>query len=135
MNRTAIQLGEYRYALSAWYAVKDVMLVWLTEIPYFDLIFHFKCRMEKRKLFIWKEAHEKLLISEVLQDEPYEFKEGSKERGACWTRISERLTQAGIEAEYGEVDQALQDISERMDEMEEERENEKKKVKKERANA
>lgn len=118
--------------------------------------------MEKRELFLWKESHEKLLVNEILQEEPYKFKMGSKERGSCWTNIAERLTQAGlkvnqrsvrekfnkmikefkkkeqeelkasgVEVEYGELDQGLNEICELMTEAEEERENQTKKQKKE----
>ena len=44
-----------------------------------------------RELFIWKTEHEKMLLTEVITSEPYQFKAGTKERGSTWTEIAERL--------------------------------------------
>lgn len=119
-----------------------------------------------RELFIWKTEHKKMLLTEVITSEPYQFKAGTKERGSTWTEIAERLAgcglkvtqrsvrekfdrlmrdflkkeseekkQSGVEVEYGELDQTLQDIKERMAEFEELREGEEQKQKKEKAAA
>ena len=50
----------------------------------------------KPRLFIWKDNHEKLLVEEVLATEPYQYKIGSKERGAAWTQLAERLSASGL---------------------------------------
>ena len=119
----------------------------------------------KPRLFIWKDNHEKLLVEEVLATEPYQFKIGSKERGAAWTQIAESLSASGlrvtqrsvrekfdrllkgfnrkeaeekrasVDVEYGELERGLLDIKERMAELEEQRENEDKKQKKDKASA
>ena len=52
--------------------------------------------LEKREMFVWKEAHEKALITEVLTEEPHQFKQGTKERGAAWTAIAERLNEMNM---------------------------------------
>ena len=119
-----------------------------------------------RELFIWKIEHEKMLLTEVITSEPYQFKTGTKERGSAWTEIAERLAgcglkvtqrsvrekfdklmkdflkkeseekkQSGVDVEYGELDQSLQDIKERMAEFEELREGAEQKQKKEKAAA
>ena len=119
-----------------------------------------------RELFIWKIEHEKMLLTEVITIEPYQFKAGTRERGSAWTEIAERLAgcglkvtqrsvrekfdklmkdflkkeseekkQSGVDVEYGELDQSLQDIKERMAEFEELREGEEQKQKKEKAAA
>ena len=51
----------------------------------------FQMSSEKREMFLWKEVHEKSLITEVLTVESHQFKHGTKERGAAWTAIAERL--------------------------------------------
>lgn len=108
---------------------------------------------KNNKLFTWKEESQKiLLLKEVIIEEPYIFKEGSKERGAAWTSIAKRLEKAGlkvtqrsvrdkfskllkdfqtrekeeqkasgVEVEFGEVEQLLTDITERMEEESEKR--------------
>ena len=119
-----------------------------------------------RELFIWKKDNEKMLLTEVITIEPYQFKAGTKERGSAWTEIAERLAgcglkvtqrsvrekfdklmkdflkkeseekkQSGVDVEYGELDQSLQDIKERMAEFEELREGEEQKQKKDKAAA
>ncbi|KAK2552407.1 Regucalcin [Acropora cervicornis] len=49
-----------------------------------------------RELFIWKTEHEKMLLTEVITSEPYQFKAGTKERGSTWTEIAERLAGCGL---------------------------------------
>ena len=119
-----------------------------------------------RELFIWKIEHEKMLLTEVITTEPYQFKAGTKERGSAWTEIAERLAfcglkvtqrkvrekfdkltkdflkkeseekkQSGVDVEYGELDQSLHDLKERMAEFEELREGEEQKRRKEKAAA
>ena len=39
----------------------------------------------------WTEEHDILLCREILVEEPYNFKHGSRERGRCWDRIAEAL--------------------------------------------
>ena len=48
-----------------------------------------------RELFIWKIEHEKMLLTEVITIEPYQFKGGTKKRGSAWTEIAERLASCG----------------------------------------
>ena len=50
----------------------------------------------KRELFIWKKHHEALLLSEIVVEEPFKFNNGSKEKGAAWSKIAESLTQHGM---------------------------------------
>jgi hypothetical protein len=45
----------------------------------------------KRGIFVWRENHEMFLLREVIVHEPYQFKIGSKERGAAWTAIASDL--------------------------------------------
>ena len=47
-------------------------------------------------MFVWKEVHEKALMTEVLTVEPHQFKHGTKERGAAWTAIAERLNEMNM---------------------------------------
>ena len=58
---------------------------------------NFQMSLEKREMFVWKEVHEKALITEVLTVEPHQFKhDGTKERSAAWTAIAERLNEMNI---------------------------------------
>ncbi len=41
---------------------------------------------------IWTNQHDILLCREVIVEEPYKFKYGSRERGQCWDRIANSLT-------------------------------------------
>lgn len=52
--------------------------------------------MAKRELFIWKKNHEVILLREVLVEEPYKYRPGSKERGIPWTKIAEHLRESGM---------------------------------------
>eukprot|EP00112_Aurelia_sp_Birch-Aquarium-sp1_P019876 Seg500.6 transcript_id=Seg500.6/GoldUCD/mRNA.D3Y31 product="hypothetical protein" protein_id=Seg500.6/GoldUCD/D3Y31 len=45
----------------------------------------------QRELFIWKAAHDKCLIREVLLVEPYFHKQQTKERGEAWKLITQNL--------------------------------------------
>ena len=45
----------------------------------------------KREIFVWKQRHEDFLLREIVVVEPYQFRSGSKERGAAWTTIAENL--------------------------------------------
>ena len=47
-------------------------------------------------MFVWKEVHEKALITEVLTVEPHQFKHETKKRGAAWTAIAERLNEMNM---------------------------------------
>ena len=57
---------------------------------------NFQMSLEKREMFVWKEVHEKALITEVLTVEPHQFKHGTKERSAAWTAIAELLNEMNI---------------------------------------
>ena len=46
---------------------------------------------KSRALFTWKDCHDDALLREVLLLEPYQFKAGSKDRGAVWNTIAENL--------------------------------------------
>ena len=41
-------------------------------------------------------AHEKVVITKVLTVELHQFKQGTKERGAAWTAIAERLNEVNM---------------------------------------
>ena len=41
---------------------------------------------------IWTNQHDILLCREILVEEPYKFKHGSRERGQCWNRIANALS-------------------------------------------
>ena len=43
------------------------------------------------KPMLWSEAHDTMLVREVLIFEPWKYKQGSPERGQVWKRISEAL--------------------------------------------
>ena len=49
----------------------------------------------KRELFIWKKHHDLLLLKEVVFEEPLKHN-GSKEKGALWSKIADALTQHGM---------------------------------------
>ena len=50
----------------------------------------------KRELFIWKKHHDLLLLKEVVLEEPFKHNNGSKEKGASWSKIADALTQHGM---------------------------------------
>ena len=52
--------------------------------------------MATRELFIWKRLHEEYLVQEVLSIEPYQYKAGTKEKGAAWTLIADNLVARGL---------------------------------------
>ena len=41
---------------------------------------------------IWTNQHDILLCREILLEEPYKFKHGSRERGQCWDKIANSLS-------------------------------------------
>ena len=43
-----------------------------------------------------KRAVEKMLLTEVITTEPYQFKARTKERESAWTEIAERLASCGL---------------------------------------
>ena len=45
----------------------------------------------KRELFIWKKHHDLILL-----EEPFKHSNGSKEKGALWSKIADALTQHGM---------------------------------------
>ena len=45
-----------------------------------------------RQKMIWTNQHDILLCREILVEEPYKFKHGSRERGQCWDRIANALS-------------------------------------------
>ena len=51
----------------------------------------------------WTARHDILLCREILVDEPYKFKHGSRERGHCWDTIADHLNQ--MSKEFFFVDQ------------------------------
>ena len=61
-----------------------------------DTFLTFFVAMAKRELFIWKRKHEAMLLREVLVEEPYKYRPGSKERGISWTKIAEHLQESGM---------------------------------------
>ena len=50
----------------------------------------------KRELFIWKKHHDLLLLKEVVLEEQFKHNNGSKEKGASWSKIADALTQHGM---------------------------------------
>jgi hypothetical protein len=50
----------------------------------------------KHEVFTWKAIHEELLLQEVLLLEPFQYRQGSKERGATWTKIAANLSEMGM---------------------------------------
>ena len=57
----------------------------------------------KRALFTWKDIHEDLLLQEVLLLEPFQYRSGSKERGAVWSTIAENLSKSGMKVSQRSV--------------------------------
>ena len=53
-----------------------------------DTFLTFFVAIAKREHFIWKRKHEAMLLREVLVEEPYKYRPGSKERGISWTKIA-----------------------------------------------
>ena len=51
----------------------------------------------------WTKDHDILLCREILAEEPYQYKIGSRERGRCWDKIAESLN--AIERPKFSVDQ------------------------------
>ncbi|XP_065065313.1 golgin subfamily A member 6-like protein 2 [Rhopilema esculentum] len=51
----------------------------------------------------WTKDHDVLLCREILAEEPYQNKHGSKERGKCWDKIADALN--GVERPKFNVDQ------------------------------
>ena len=51
----------------------------------------------------WTEEHDTLLCREILVEEPFSYRHGSRERGKCWDRIAESLNK--IELPKFSVDQ------------------------------
>ena len=45
----------------------------------------FWCKM------IWTKDHDVLLCREILAEEPYQYKHGSRERGKSWDKIADAL--------------------------------------------
>ena len=41
---------------------------------------------------VWTSEHDELLCREILVEEPYRFKLGTRERGQCWDKIASSLT-------------------------------------------
>ena len=57
----------------------------------------------KRVNFTWKMMHEDLLLREVLLLEPFQYRQGTKERGTAWTKKAENLTTLGMKASQRSV--------------------------------
>lgn len=51
---------------------------------------------ELKKLFTWKEHSEKMLLRLIIVEEPYQFKQGTRQRGAVWLKIADELNKAGL---------------------------------------
>ena len=64
----------------------------------------------KREIFIWKTIHDELLLREVLLLEPFQHRQGSKERGAIWTQISTNLTEMGMKTSQRSVRERFEKI-------------------------
>jgi uncharacterized protein YabN with tetrapyrrole methylase and pyrophosphatase domain len=65
----------------------------------------YNCRSKKKpevvmatpkKLFVWKESSEKMLLRMVVVEEPYKFKAGTRDRGAAWNTIAEDVQKEGL---------------------------------------
>ena len=71
----------------------------------------------KRELFIWKKHHDLLLLKEVVLEEPFKHNNGSKEKGASWSKIADVLTQHGMKVTQRSVrerfDKLYSDFKER----------------------
>ena len=71
----------------------------------------------KRELFIWKKHHDPLLLKEVVLEEPFKHNNGSKEKGASWSKIADALTQHGMKVTQRSVrerfDKLYSDFKER----------------------
>ena len=71
----------------------------------------------KRELFIWKKHHDLLLLKEVVLEEPFKHNNGSKEKGASWSKIADALTQHGMKVTQRSVrerfDELYSDFKER----------------------
>ena len=52
----------------------------------------------KRVNFTWKTIHEDLLLREVLLLEPFQYRQGTKEKGTVRSKIAENLTELGMKA-------------------------------------
>lgn len=57
----------------------------------------------KRVNFTWKTIHEDLLLREVLLLEPFQYRQGTKEKGAVWSKIAENLIELGMKANQRSV--------------------------------
>lgn len=44
-----------------------------------------------RQKMVWTKRHDILLCREILTEEPYQFKHGSREKGHCWDTIAKNL--------------------------------------------
>ena len=44
---------------------------------------------------VWTSEHDELLCREILVEEPYRFKLGTRERGQCWDKIASSLNRLG----------------------------------------
>ena len=70
----------------------------------------------KRELFICKKHHD-LLLKEVVLEEPFKHNNGSKEKGASWSKIADVLTQHGMKVTQRSVrerfDKLYSDFNER----------------------
>lgn len=51
----------------------------------------------KRVNFTWKTIHEDLLLREVLLLEPFQYRQGTKEKGAVWSKICRKPDRTGNE--------------------------------------
>ncbi len=64
----------------------------------------------KCEVFTWKAIHEDLLLQEVLLLEPFQYRQGSKERVASWTKIAEHLSGMGMKARQRSVMEKFEKI-------------------------
>ena len=67
------------------------ILIFYNEIIMKILIFYFMLFFFCRAPFVWTDAHDELLVREILVIEPYKCKRGSAKRGDAWTEISDVL--------------------------------------------
>ena len=48
--------------------------------------------------FTWKTIHEDLLLREVLLLEPFQYRQGTKEKGAVWSKIADKADGSKVSA-------------------------------------
>ena len=59
----------------------------------------------------WTPAHDVLLCREILVEEPFKFKHGSRERGQHWDKVATSLNQMGKPRFFGRSEVCKRPIS------------------------